>query len=595
MIAQTQSRYVLSFLIACFAISFGWSQVTFDASVSKSKLGLNERLRIDFKMNGDGDNFSPPSFEGFKVIGGPNQSVSRSWVNGQRNYSKSYSYFLAPTKKGTLQIGQASVEIDGEVYKTNPLTIEVTSAVSQPNNSNVATDAYDVNENLHLEVEISDSQPYLNEAVAVLFKLYIHPQINVTNVSEIESPQFKNFWSQNIPINRLAVERSTYKGEAYNYVTWKKWIVYPQKEGTLSIEPMSLDVTVDVPTNRRDFFGNRIYTQVPATVSTKERRFKVKPLPTQGRPDSFSGAVGTFDFELSTTKNSLKASESLQVELKVSGQGNLKLFSLPELDVPSSLEKYDPEHIEKVTTNMSGMRGEVKDAYTIVPQFQGQYPIPAIAFSYFNPDKEKYVTLFSESLTIDVTEGPVNSSNNPSTSNTQSIRNTVPNLNTQFRFIELKTSWQSISSQAFYGSRMFYGLLLSPLFLVFIGILIRRKLESRMGDLSGNRLRKANRLARKYLSEAKRNQKNSEAFYISLERALHNYLKAKLSIETSDLSKDKIKELLHNKKVGLADIEAFVALIGSCEFARYTPATKGTIAHDYERAAQIISKLDKQL
>ena len=101
--------------ISLFFLNITFSQVKFEAEVSKTKLGVNENLRVDFKMNKDGDNFSPPTFNGFRVVGGPNQSVSNSWINGVRTFSKTYSYFLTPEKKGNYTIGQASIEIDGDI------------------------------------------------------------------------------------------------------------------------------------------------------------------------------------------------------------------------------------------------------------------------------------------------------------------------------------------------------------------------------------------------------------------------------------------------------------------------------------------------
>ena len=107
------------------------AQVSFDAKVSKRKLGINERLRVDFTMNKDGDDFEPPSFENFTVVGGPSQSINNSWINGVRSFSKTYSYFLAPKKRGVFSIGQATIEIEGETYKTLTLEIIVSAAIDQ--------------------------------------------------------------------------------------------------------------------------------------------------------------------------------------------------------------------------------------------------------------------------------------------------------------------------------------------------------------------------------------------------------------------------------------------------------------------------------
>ena len=119
----------ISILFLFLATSMASAQVQFEAKVSKKTLGINERLRIDFEMNKDGDNFEPPSFADFDVVGGPNTSMSNYSRNGKRSYSKTYSYFLAPKKRGKFTIKQATIEIDGETYKTFPITITVTAAV----------------------------------------------------------------------------------------------------------------------------------------------------------------------------------------------------------------------------------------------------------------------------------------------------------------------------------------------------------------------------------------------------------------------------------------------------------------------------------
>ena len=228
------------------------AQVSFQAKVSKNRLGLNERLRVSFEMNQNGDNFNPPNFDGFTVVGGPNQSVSNSWVNGVRSFSKSYTYFLTPNRKGKLTIAQATIEIDGEVYKTTPVTVQITEAVNNPNSPQARANAI-VDDNLHLVAEVSKSNPYLNEAISVQYKLYFSSEISVSNVNEVEMPKYTDFWSHQIPIQKLEIQRGEYKGQPYNYVTWRKTVLYPQKSGTLILEPLTLNVSVDVPTNRRDF------------------------------------------------------------------------------------------------------------------------------------------------------------------------------------------------------------------------------------------------------------------------------------------------------------------------------------------------------
>ena len=128
-----------------------------------------------------------------------------------------------------------------------------------------------------------------------------------------------------------------------------------------------------------------------------------------------------------------------------------------------------------------------------------------------------------------------------------------------------------------------------------IAIFARRKKDERDGDIAGNKIRKANKLARRYLSEAKKALGKKEAFYNALERALHNYLKSKLNIETSEFSKDKIQQLLKEKAVNDIAIIGFNELLQSCELARYSPFSNVEMQQDYDKAARVISTLDKQI
>ncbi|UBZ08006.1 BatD family protein [Salegentibacter mishustinae] len=581
----------LKFLILSILFFTGLSlqaQVRFEAKVSKNKLGVNERLRVDFEMNQDGDNFRPPSFDGFTVVGGPNQAVSNRWINGDRTYSKTYSYYLQPNSRGRKTIAQAEITVDDKIYKTTPVDVEVTAAVEKP------TDGDDseliASDNLHLVAEVSDATPYLNEGITVVYKLYVSPRISVSNFREVDSPKFSDFWSQNIEIRELRPENGEYQGEPYRYVVLKKAVLYPQKTGELELEPLTLSVSVDVPSDRRDIFGSRIYKTINKTVAAGTRTIDVKPLP-DGKPAGFTGAVGKFSMDVSTTKEKLKASESLEAKVEIRGNGNLNLFELPALEVPSSLEMYSPERIENVTTTLNGKQGSIIDNYTIVPTRKGQYPIKPLNFSYFDPQSETYKSLSSQEIVIEVEEGPATGGNVIAGNNRQSVN--LPSE--QFRFIKTSTNLKPLDQQAFFRSWTFWGSLFLPFAAIPLFILFGKRRDAKAADVTGNRRKKADRLARKYLSEAKKNLGDQQSFYESLERAMHNYLKAKLHIQTAEMSKERISEILREKNVADETSTEFIEVLKSCEFARYTPASNTAQHEDYEKAVKVISKLDKDL
>ena len=426
-------------LMVCSLVS---AQVQFEARVSKTTLGLNERLRIDFIMNVDGDNFVQPSFDGFRIIAGPSQQVSQSWVNGRSSFEKVYSYFLLPNQKGTLVIKQAAIEYNGQIYKTAPIKINVTAATEQPRDPNDTQVSAD--DNIYLVADVSKTNPYINEPITVVYKLYFSYSIGITRWAELNKPKYNDFWSQNIDIKELVAEEGMFKGEKYRYVVLRKTVLYPQKSGKLAIEPLSLDIDVQLPTNRRDMFGRMEIVDRTKRVSAGTKIITVKPLPEAGKPEDFSGAVGDFDFKVTPSKTDLKSGESLDLVVSVTGKGNMKLFSLPKPVVPNALEMYDAVHNEQIDTPLSGMAGKISDSYTIIPQYKGDYPIKPLKFSYFDLSSGGYKTLSSPEIMIHVLDGPTPTDTTAASNSGHKVSNVE-----HFKFIKSKSTLLTMNKERF--------------------------------------------------------------------------------------------------------------------------------------------------
>jgi len=559
------------------------AQVNFEATLSKKKLGLNERLRIDFVMNKNGDNFTPPNFENFQIIGGPNQSIKTSYLNGEQSFSKTFSYFLKPLKKGKLVIYQATVTIDGQEYKSLPVEVNVTNSVKGANSN--SDDKYFDDDNIELIASVSKSSPYINEPITIVYKLYYKSPINVSNANESEAPKYKHFFTQNIKIPQLKVNRETYKGQIYNVVDWRKVVLYPQRDGNLEISPLSLNLVLDFPTNKRDFFGNIIYDQASKIITTGSKIITVRKLPDNGKPKNFSGAVGQFEFDVILNKNSLKASESFQAKVKVTGQGNLKLFDLPNLMVPASMELYEPERKENVKTNLSGMSGTIENIYTIVPKYQGKFPIQELEFSYFDPLEKTYKTLKSQKLNIDVFAGPTLSSN--------SNENILLPVSESFRFIKKENNFTRINKEQFSNTSTFYILLSIPLlsllsFIIFYSLPKRRELNNY------EKIKKVYKQIKINLNNAEKSIGNKDKFYDLVEKAIYNCLKARFSIETNKLNKESIKKQMILDGISVDKIEIILKLVESCERARYSNSSDYEMTNDLNTARKIFDEILKK-
>jgi len=561
------------------------------ASVSKNKLGLNQRVKIQFTINKQGaDNFQAPNFKNFQIVSGPSQSISQSWVNGNASFSQSYSYIVKPLKKGEFLIPAASIKLNNKTLTSKPIKVIVLDPVEIPKDPNDPN--YIAQQNVHLVAEISKSSPYVGEGIYVEYRLYVSQNISVRDFSYTDSPQYNGFWNQDIKIRGLTTQNGTYNGEQYRYVVLQKALLIPTKSGKLTIDPIKMDIVIGVPTGRGDFFGNPIVKNVTKSFASAKKFIRSKELPIEGKPKSFNGAVGDFNFMVSSSKNILKSNETATVSVKVTGNGNLKLFELPEIKTPSELEVFTPEQKEKITINSRGIKGSVTKNYTVVPQFKGKYKIPSTEFSYFDLKEKKYVRLTSEDIFVDVLEGKELVTDSDVALN---AKKDIVVTGANFRYIQTSSAFSLANESGFYTSKFYYLILILPLLFIPIGIVIAKRNDARNNDVLGNKLRKADRLAKKYLSEAKKQLGTKEAFYVALEKALHNYLKAKLRIETSDISKEKITELLNRKSVNESTIHSFIEVFNSCDMARYSPVSVVEMKHDYEKSKLVITQIDKQL
>ena len=579
---------ILHIIILLIGFS-GFSQVDFTTKLSKNRLGLNERIKVEFSVDKDGDNFTPPKFENFRIVGGPSQSIRNSWINGKRSYSKTYSYFLSPIEKGTFEIGQASIEVDGEIYKTLPVQVTVTSSVDKPTNPNDPN--YLADKKIHLVAELSNNKPFLNEAISVTYKLYVSTDTGVDNWRELEAPRYANFWSNNIDIKSLNVQNGTYKGEPYRYVVLRRTLLYPQKTGELKIEPLTLDISVQVPSNRRDFFGNLISSSVNKTVSSGSSIVDVKPLPANNKPKDFNGAVGKFNFEIKSDKKELLVDEAFQLSLIVSGKGNFNLFDDPKISLPTSLEVYEPEKISNVSVRTSGIKGKVNNKYTVVPNNPGKYTIPQIKFSFFDPELEEYKTIYSDPIFIDIDGVYKNSVESENNSN-QNKTNKIQLSKNQFSSFKTKTKFSKLNDSIFFNSVFYWILFIAPFALCFI-IVIIAKIIRNYNSKKIDELKLARTLTNKLLADSKTLIGNKEEFYESIDKALTTYLKSKLNVKNSEFKNEVISIKLKQINVDEKSIDLLFEVFKNCQLARYTPLDIDAMSDDYEKAKRFIELLEK--
>ncbi len=597
----------LFIILILFAFGQIQAQVNFETRVSKNKLNTSERLRVSFAITSNAtnikqSNFKPPDFKNFQKIMGPSTSQEVSIINGRVSSSFAYTYILQPVKTGTFTIEPASVNIEGKTYYTKPVTITVIKGSPGANNqnnypgtnpnspkSNNITVKDKLKNNVVLVAELSKTNPYVNEAVGLTYKLYIPRNYGVVNYNETGQPQFNGFWSQDINKKISGPFQGEVNGKPYIYYVLRKKILFPQHAGKLTLKPLTLQIDLQVPVYR-NFFGMRVpdYEVKRVKLTSGKKTLQVKDIPKNIQPVDFSGAVGNFNLKTVISNNQINLNEPVNISLQVQGTGNLKLFDLPKLKAPEGLEIYDPKHTEQVQATFEGNRGMVKDEYVIVPNQTGKFIIPGIRFVYFDPQSGKYITKTSEDIVLFVTDNGnvTNTNNTPAHTVGEQTSNAV-----DFRFIKEDAVFSNKNKTDFYQSKLFYGLigLAFVLALLSFGYYKYQSNKTYDADLEKQKLNKS--LANKFLKEAKKSIGKKEEFYAKLEKALHNFIKARLHIDTADMSKDVIRQKLEDKNVAEENINLLLDLLNRCDMARYAPATTGKMEDDISDAEKMMNAI----
>ena len=181
-------RIYITFFVSLITTFLFAQEPELSVKVSKNKLGVNQRLRVQYTINKQGgDNFKPPNFQNFKVVAGPSQMVNQSWVNGVVSFSQTYTYVIQPKAVGDFSLPAASIEIDGKTITTQPVKVKVTKAVEVPKDPNDPN--YIADQNIHLVAELSKAKPYVGEGIYVEYRLYVSGNVNVCLLYTSPSPR----------------------------------------------------------------------------------------------------------------------------------------------------------------------------------------------------------------------------------------------------------------------------------------------------------------------------------------------------------------------------------------------------------------------
>ena len=583
-------------------------KVSFTASAPDAVV-VGDQFRLSYTVTTQKvKDFRAPSIKGFDVLMGPSRSQQSNTqiVNGNVTSTSSitFTYILMANNAGEYTIPGASIVADGDQMVSNSVRIKVLPQDQGDSNSSSSSSTHSSsgtgvsNQDLFITASASKTNVYEQEAFVLTYKIYTRESNLQLNNAKL--PDFKGFHSQEIEMTTNA--RWTpehYQGRNYYTTVYRQFVLFPQQSGKLYIDPAQFQMTVGKPVQSDDpfdafFNGGSNVIEIKKSISTPKIAINVNPLPA-GKPADFSGGVGEFNISSSINNKELKTNDAITIKLVISGTGNLKLISNPEIKFPDDFEVYDPKVDNQVRLTREGLTGNKVIEYLAIPRHAGTYKIPGVSFSYFDIRSKSYKTLKKEEYVINVEKGAGNAD--------QVIANFTNKedlkvLGEDIRYIKQNEVTLQPKGSFFYGSMTYWLFYIIPALAFIIFFIIYRKQAAENANVAKMRTKKANKVATKRMKLAGKllSENKKDAFYDEVLKALWGYISDKLNIPVSRLSKDNIEEKLRNHGVNEELIKEFLNALNDCEFARFAPGDENQAMDKvYSSSIEVISKMENSI
>lgn len=599
-------KIVLGLLLIFLSIGVFGAKLTVNAP---NVVSVGERFQISFTVDARVDKFIPPAITGFKVIAGPVSSSSTQIINGVRSDRQTFTFLVEALQEGVVTVPEAEAIVEGASVKSKALSIEIVkgdkpqqqnqSQGQQSQQGQQSTQGAEDSE-IFVRMEVSRPSLYKGESFMASIKLYVRGY-GVAELRDFKIPQLTGLYAQDmeVPANEAQFHRENVGGKIYNTAVLKRWVLFPQRTGKIAIDPAELTVVLQVPRARQqarsifdDFFASP-YETVDKVLKSSPVSMNIKEFPA-GAPSSFTGAVGNFKISAAVDKTEATANQAISYSLTISGSGNLKLVDEPVTNFPADFDKYDPKVSENIKTTGSGSSGSKKYEYAVIPRSAGNFEIPGTEFTYFDPAKGSYVTLTTDKLELTVQKDPYG--NTAPVGPIQAVnQQDIRHLGNDIRFIKTEPLSLQPAAYVFFSSGLFWLInFLGLVVFILIVVVMRKRIKDR-SDQALMRNKRANKVAlqRLKLSSKLIKDQNKDGFYEELSRATWGYVSDKLNIPGAELSRDNVQEQLQTRGVSQEIINLLIQVIDHCEFARYSPESKGEMEQVYNNAIEVISKLEK--
>ncbi len=544
-----------------------------------------------------------PDLGDFAQFLGSGTQSSMQMVNGRTSVSLTIQYRFQALREGTFEIPAFPVRAGGQTRRTEPLRITVTATPppqggGAPGAAPSGAPAVGA-EDLFVTAEATKSRVLDGEPLVVEYRLWTRVDVSSYNFTRLPEP--RGFWAQDVtPTGQPQVEQLTRNGQQYTTAVIRRLALVPTGAGERALEPLGVEAQVRV---RRqdpfrdpfgDFFGRSSLfgsTVVPAAVLSNPLTIAVEPLPA-GRPEPFSGVVGRLTLTAELDRDSVATNEAVTLTVRARGEGHIRGIPNPTLGLPSDFEVFPPEVTESVRPFGPGLSGEKTFEYVLIPRAPGQRQIPAITFGYYDSGAGAYRTAVTEPLALTVSgtaiEGPG-----------RITRGGVAQLREDIRFIHLGSASLRPVGRVLFDTAAFWIFALLPLAGIVGAVALRRHRDLLEGDVAYARGRRAGRVARKRLAEARKLSAGTDvrAFYAEVARALRGLVADRLNLAEAGLQISELAARLTERGVDAGTVGEVRAVLEHCDRQRFAPPGGDTMEKErfLERAATLMSALDREI
>ena len=568
------------------------------ATVTPSVVPLNGQFTLAVELRGTNRTDLEPSLPDmgdFSRYIGRNSSTSMEMINGVTTVSLVIQYRYRAIREGTFEIGPVEVEAGGRVVRTPPVTLTVSTAGAAAAGGRGQESGVGP-EDVFMVAEVGKTRVYQNEPIEVSYRLFT--RVTVSSYSLVDLGESEGFWVEEVPGPQSPpVEQRVLGGQPYTTAVVRRVVLFPAGPGTKTIEPMSIEASVRVQRRSRsifdDFFGGSSLfgSQVPAVVVSNPVEVEVLPLPSVGRPASFTGLVGRLNVRASLDRSTVETNDAVTLELIVEGEGNLRGLAEPIIDFPVDFEVFPPEVTESIDRSDSRVRGSRTYEYVLIPRSPGERTIPPVQMSYFDAGSALYASSASEPLRLEVTGDPVILA--------PGGRAGVTTLREDIRFIQIGPPSLVTIGGSLADSSGFWIVALLPLVALIGALGLRRHWDRLEGDVAYARGRRAGRVAKKRLAQARAVMSDSDArvFYAEVERALRGFLADKLNVAEAGFMSDVAEAELRQRGVPVVATQNYFACLGECDRARFAPPSSSAEERSefFGRAASAMTAVQEGL